>query len=322
MAVVVDLLLPPPPPSPSRSAAARPPRVAPTAAVAALPCPAGRLMPSVRSARNPARDTVRGRGSRELATAAAPPAAAAPAMDGELAVQLAAMAERLDALEATVSVKDQEIARLEAALREARDSAEAAAADAAAARARAAAPAPAQAASSSGGFMPWIYGIAGAVVLGLLAVLGLRRARGGAAPAPAEAARPQGPAAASAAAPADNDVFAGVTLREDGIDDSADAEEAPEPEEPARRDVAERGYGERRYDDYIDDADGGDALAEADIYIAYGRYLQAAELLNTAIRAEPGNSAFRLKLIELYTDMGEGAKAAQEAVASAACDFE
>jgi pilus assembly protein FimV len=240
------------------------------------------------------------------------PSATDGAMAGELAAQLAAMAERLDALEATVSVKDQEIARLEAALREARESAEAAAADAAAARARAVAPpqtaSPSPATSAAGGFMPWVYGIAGAAVLALLAVLGLRRARGGATPARAEPApaRPVAPAAAPTPAASEDDVFAGVTLREDAM------EAAPEPDEPPRRDVAERGYGERRYDDYIDDADGGDALAEADIYIAYGRYLQAAELLTTAIRSEPGNSAFRLKLLELYADMGEGEKAREQ----------
>ena len=248
------------------------------------------------------------------------PAAADGAMAGELAAQLSAMAERLDALEATVSVKDQEIARLEAALREARESAEAAVADAAAARALAAAPAQpgSPAPSAAGGFMPWVYGIAGAVVLALLAVLGLRRARGGATPARAELAPGRAAAPASPAAPAaaDDDVFAGVTLREEAVEEAVEeaaAGRAPvEAEEPARRDVAERGYGERRYDDYIDDADGGDALAEADIYIAYGRYLQAAELLTSAIRSEPGNSAFRLKLLELYADMGEGDKAHEQ----------
>ncbi|MEQ8516203.1 MAG: FimV/HubP family polar landmark protein, partial [Chromatocurvus sp.] len=55
-----------------------------------------------------------------------------------------------------------------------------------------------------------------------------------------------------------------------------------------------------------------DALAEADIYIAYGRYLQAAELLNTAIEGEPDNAAYRLKLIELYVDMGEPEQAQEQ----------
>ncbi|KGE04304.1 FimV/HubP family polar landmark protein [Pseudohaliea rubra] len=242
-------------------------------------------------------------------------ATTASPLEGELAAQLAAMAGRLDALEATLSVKDQEIARLEDALREARDSAQAAAA----ARARAEAPAepvarapvPAPASSAASGFMPWVYGIAGAVVLVLLAVLGFRRRRRSGTPLRSDAtpARPASPAPAAAA---DDDVFAGVTLREDAVDMAAPVVAAADGEEPAHRDVSERGYGERRYDDYIDDADGGDALAEADIYIAYGRYLQAAELLSTAIRSEPENSAFRLKLLELYTDMGESDKALEQ----------
>jgi pilus assembly protein FimV len=73
-----------------------------------------------------------------------------------------------------------------------------------------------------------------------------------------------------------------------------------------------RGYGERKHDDYIDESAASDALAEADIYIAYGRYLQAIELLNTAISNEPGNGAYRLKLIELYVDMGEEGSAAEQ----------
>src|SRR5690606_27220963 len=47
----------------------------------------------------------------------------------------------------------------------------------------------------------------------------------------------------------------------------------------------------------------GDALAEADIYIAYGRYQQAVDLLSGAIEAEPERSDLRLKLLEVYLEM-------------------
>lgn len=43
-----------------------------------------------------------------------------------------------------------------------------------------------------------------------------------------------------------------------------------------------------------------DALSEADIYIAYGRFNQAADLLDKAIEAEPQRSDLRLKLLEVH----------------------
>ena len=49
----------------------------------------------------------------------------------------------------------------------------------------------------------------------------------------------------------------------------------------------------------------GDALGEADIYIAYGRFPQAAELLQSAINEEPQRSDLRLKLMEVYAEMGD-----------------
>ncbi len=49
----------------------------------------------------------------------------------------------------------------------------------------------------------------------------------------------------------------------------------------------------------------GDALAEADIYIAYGRFNQAAELLRNALNDEPQRSDLRLKLMEVYAELGD-----------------
>lgn len=49
----------------------------------------------------------------------------------------------------------------------------------------------------------------------------------------------------------------------------------------------------------------GDALGEADIYIAYGRFNQAAELLQNTINDEPHRSDLRLKLMEVYAELGD-----------------
>ncbi len=45
-----------------------------------------------------------------------------------------------------------------------------------------------------------------------------------------------------------------------------------------------------------------DAISEAEIYVAYGRYDQAASLLKSAIAKEPGNAELQLKLLDIYLD--------------------
>jgi len=52
-------------------------------------------------------------------------------------------------------------------------------------------------------------------------------------------------------------------------------------------------------------AAGSDPLAEADIYIAYGRFNQAADLLHNALNDEPQRSDLRLKLMEVYAELGD-----------------
>jgi pilus assembly protein FimV len=46
----------------------------------------------------------------------------------------------------------------------------------------------------------------------------------------------------------------------------------------------------------------GDILAETEIYIAYGRFDQAADLLKTGIQQEPSRTDLRLKLLEVYSE--------------------
>ena len=48
-----------------------------------------------------------------------------------------------------------------------------------------------------------------------------------------------------------------------------------------------------------------DALSEADIYIAYGRFPQAAELLSKSIAAEPERTDLRLKLLEVHAEAND-----------------
>ena len=53
-------------------------------------------------------------------------------------------------------------------------------------------------------------------------------------------------------------------------------------------------------------ADGkGDVLHEVDMLMAYGRFSQAAEQLNNAIDQEPERADLRLKLMEVYGEMGD-----------------
>ena len=53
--------------------------------------------------------------------------------------------------------------------------------------------------------------------------------------------------------------------------------------------------------DAIDsETDEVDAISEADVYLAYGRYQQAEDLIQQAIKDEPGNDECKLKLLEIY----------------------
>lgn len=50
----------------------------------------------------------------------------------------------------------------------------------------------------------------------------------------------------------------------------------------------------------LDAADDVDPVAEADVYLAYGRDLQAEEILKEALRTHPGRVAIHQKLLEIY----------------------
>jgi pilus assembly protein FimV len=71
----------------------------------------------------------------------------------------------------------------------------------------------------------------------------------------------------------------------------------------------ERGYGKDPHNDYLEVTVISDALAEAEIYVAYGRYQQALELLERASKADPKNPAPYLKRIKIYLQHDRRAEA-------------
>ena len=64
----------------------------------------------------------------------------------------------------------------------------------------------------------------------------------------------------------------------------------------------------------LDAAGDVDPVAEADVYLAYGRDAQAEEILKEAARMYPERVAVHSKLLEIYAKRGD--KASMEAVAS------
>lgn len=165
-------------------------------------------------------------------------------------------------------------------------------------------------ASQSGGIMSYLWYIVGAVVLAIIGFVFMRR-RG---------EEDDDALGVAAAAPA-VDVFADVELQDQPLEVETEEEAAQaaaelaaelpadEAESLEEEGDASRGYGQRKHDQYAADVEASDALAEADIYIAYGRHSQAIDLLKNAIANEPNNPEYRLKLLELYVDTGDQAAA-------------
>jgi pilus assembly protein FimV len=134
-----------------------------------------------------------------------------------------------------------------------------------------------------------LYGL-GAVVLGIGGLVFARRRSAAQEPtAPLGKATPR------------EDVFSDVKLKDPNIQLVPAADDLSD--EPVISKRNNRGYGEHKHDAYASDVDAADALAEADIYIAYGRHPQAVDLLNNALANEPGNPVYRLKLLEIYTEL-------------------
>jgi pilus assembly protein FimV len=99
----------------------------------------------------------------------------------------------------------------------------------------------------------------------------------------------------------DEDDFADVSLS----DDSLEVDEFDEGTQAAPATAGARSYTASDEDAYAAQFETGDALAEADIYIAYGRFPQAVDLLKAAIAVEPANTDYRIKLMEACVEMVE-----------------
>src|SRR5690606_6324594 len=82
--------------------------------------------------------------------------------------------------------------------------------------------------------------------------------------------------------------FDNALVSDDAIADADSAATTPASMEPEKKAVR---------------SETGDAIAEADIYIAYGRYQQAVDLLTGAIDAEPNRADLRVKLLEVLLEM-------------------
>ena len=135
-----------------------------------------------------------------------------------------------------------------------------------------------------------IYVGAGLLVLllGIGFLLRNKFKRGGDQPAPARAGSD------------DEDEFAGVKLSDDSliIDEFAD-----DVDEEGAEGEGIPSFSAPDEEAYAAQFETGDALAEADIYIAYGRFPQAVDLLKTAISVEPANTDYRMKLMEACVEM-------------------
>ncbi|GAB3306848.1 FimV/HubP family polar landmark protein [Haliea atlantica] len=292
-------------------AATQPPAEPASAAV-----PAGQAS----DGRDPAREEAPGApataasAAAEEAAAGAPPQQEAQLARAEqerdaLASQLNSLGERLASLERMVTLRDAQIAELQAALAEA--------------QARPATDTDTQVVTpqqqpvveeAEEGSRLWWYGLGAAAIAALLGLLAWRRREADEDKADTATAS-GGLRAAAGQGASSSDAFAGVELRDQDVELDLDEEMAAAapvvaPGKPTAG--PQRGYGERKHDQYAADVEASDALAEADIYVAYGRFPQAMELLRKAISADPDNAAFRLRLLELAVETGNRAEAEEQ----------
>ncbi|MBW6134076.1 type IV pilus assembly protein FimV, partial [Pseudomonas aeruginosa] len=129
----------------------------------------------------------------------------------------------------------------------------------------------------------WLAVIGGSALLALLVLLMILSRRN---------AQKEKEEAQAFAADAGEEQEDALDLGKDGFDDLTLDE--PEPQVAAAAPQVEKTT-----------AQTSDALGEADIYIAYGRFNQASELLQNAIYDEPQRTDLRLKLMEVYAEMGD-----------------
>lgn len=222
----------------------------------------------------------------------------------EIQARLTALSEQMGNLRNLVVLKDQQIAALEAQLAAQREST---VADGSADEKNPASPR--SFAPINRGFPWWAFALGGVALLGVGAVVYSRRVqqpvmilkRNLPTEREPSVSRPKEldprPSPAPAPAPSQNTAPGQVQSKEEN--------KATQPASDG-----ERGYGQRLHNDYVDESVVTDAIAEADIYMAYGRHQQALNLLESAAQANPDDSRALLKMIEIYlkNDRQEEAK--------------
>ncbi|HSX71031.1 MAG TPA: peptidoglycan-binding protein LysM, partial [Pseudomonas sp.] len=189
---------------------------------------------------------------------------------------------QLEQLQAQMAEKDRQLQQIQDELRQRQEAPPAPVAEPAAA-APAQQPAPVLEAEPTDRWYPWLFGAL--LVLLLLAALLLARRR-----RPARQAEPPTPAA------------------EPEVRAAAPPARLPElvVEEPAMPAVAP-GLAPPRLP-----GSSSDPLEGANIYIAYGRFAEAAKVLHRGIDQQPARLELRLRLLEVLGELGEGAAFAEQ----------
>jgi len=195
--------------------------------------------------------------------------------------RLSQLSDQVGSLRQLVSVKDQQIAALQAEIA-ARD--EKAALDAQTASVPQTPMVASEAPVQDGGLPWWVFALGGVVFIALGGVVYARRAD----------QRTQLQSASSGLTASQRDP---VTLKEP-VPAAADGAAAPLAKAKADED-GERGYGRDLHNDYAAENSVSDAIAEADIYVAYGRYQQALTLLASVADKEAHNGSVYAKMIEI-----------------------
>ncbi len=92
-------------------------------------------------------------------------------------------------------------------------------------------------------------------------------------------------------------------LEETPLEDDIDLGSFDGEAQPASDDVVEDELEE--LEDLDPEAQTEDVVTEADIYIAYGRFDRAEEMLTAALSSDPSDQDVRLKLLEVYSSQGD-----------------
>ncbi len=152
-----------------------------------------------------------------------------------------------------------------------------------------------------------LFGLGGSAALLLLLGLWASRRRGGAPePEPEAAAQAPGPLAAGALATSALATRETAEAISTGMFEAAQTAPTAGPEQGDALELegTEKAAPEAPAEDELSPvgatSEAEDVLSEADVYIAYGLYQQAEELLQEALDQDPGNADFYVKLAETY----------------------